>query len=241
MSSFYDIKKLLNAVRDAGITELDTARGYGGGYCEYVIGKYLSKERGAFKINTKVGFGKVRVRRLPIRLVLPAKFYLKKYIVKSKYIPNKTQQDAIPYVKIDKLNFEYMKNSIELSFKLLGTDYVNTLFIHELIPEELDIESLDFLLELKQQGRVGCLGVGTDARKIRLTNSLEGFDICQYQYSHYQEMKLRFPEYRHNCFGVLSSVKNPSTEIIKMALVKIGMYDKIVFNTSKIENLQMIV
>lgn len=241
MRSFNDIKRLLNAVRDLGISELDTARGYGGGYCEYVIGKYLIKERGAFKINTKFGFGKVHLRRLPLRLILPAKFYLKKYIVKSMHNPNEIHQDHIPVIKTDKLDFEYMKNSIELSFKLLGTDYVNTLFLHELIPEELDNQSLDFLFELKRQGRVGCLGVGADARKIKLTNSLEGFDICQYQYSHYEEMKLLFPKYRHSCFGVLSSVKNPSAEMIKMASVKLGIFDKIVFNTSKLDNLQMIV
>jgi aryl-alcohol dehydrogenase-like predicted oxidoreductase len=237
MRSFYDIKKLLNAVRDTGINELDTARGYGGGYCEYVIGKYLSKERGAFKINTKVGFGSLRLRRLPIRLVLPAKFYFKKYIVKSKYIPTETPQDHVPVVKMEKLDFEYLKNSIELSFKLLGTDCVNTLLIHELIPEELDNQALDFLFEIKRQGRVGRLGIGADARKIRLTNSLEGFDICQYQYSHYQEMKLQFPQLLHNCFGVLSGVRNPSGNNVELALAALGDEDKIVFNTSKIHHL----
>ena len=237
MRSFYDIKKLLNAVRDAGINELDTARGYGGGYCEYVIGKYLSKERGAFKINTKVGFGKVRLRKLPIRLVLPAKFYFKKYIVKSKHIPTETPQDHVPVVKMEKLDFEYLKNSIELSFNLLGEDCVNSLLIHELIPEELDNQSLDFLFEIKRQGRVGRLGIGADARKVRLTNSLEGFDICQYQYSHYQEMKLQFPQLSHNCFGVLSGVQNPSGSIVNLALSALGNEDKIVFNTSKIHHL----
>jgi aryl-alcohol dehydrogenase-like predicted oxidoreductase len=237
MRSFYDIKKLLNAVRDAGINELDTARGYGGGYCEYVIGKYLSKECGAFKINTKVGFGKVRLRKLPIRLVLPAKFFLKKYIVKSKYSKNESQLDHVPIVKIERLDFEYMKNSIELSFKLLGTDYLNALFIHELIPEELDNQSLDFLFEIKRQGRVGRLGIGADARKVRLTNTLEGFDICQYQYSHYQEMKLQFPQLSHNCFGVLSGVRNPSGNNVDLALSALGHEDKIVFNTSKIHHL----
>ncbi len=224
-------------MRDNGIVEIDTARGYGGGYCEYVLGKYLEKEKGAFKINTKVGFGQVDFKKLPIKLVLPVKYYLKKYTSKPSGLINVSQDDFQPIIEKNKLNLEYLKKSIELSFKLLGTEHFNTLFIHELIPDELDGESLEFLISLKSQGRVDFLGIGADARKIQLTNNTRGFDICQYQYSFQNKMKLQFPQMAHNCFGVLSGIPNPTLATVKLAVENLAEGDKIVFNTSQIKHI----
>jgi aryl-alcohol dehydrogenase-like predicted oxidoreductase len=119
----------------------------------------------------------------------------------------------------------------------LGTEHFNTLFIHELIPDELDGESLEFLIGLKSQGKVDFLGIGADARKIQLTNNTRGFDICQYQYSCQYKMKLQFPQMAHNYFGVLSGIPNPTSATVKLAVEKLAEGDKIIFNTSQIKHI----
>ena len=50
-----DAARLLNAVVDAGVTLLDTARSYG--LSEERIGRHLAHRRGDFTLSTKVGYG----------------------------------------------------------------------------------------------------------------------------------------------------------------------------------------
>ncbi|MEL7360583.1 MAG: aldo/keto reductase [Bacteroidota bacterium] len=50
-----DVERLLNTVLDAGVTLIDTARGYG--LSEERIGRFLSHRRDAFVLSTKIGYG----------------------------------------------------------------------------------------------------------------------------------------------------------------------------------------
>lgn len=49
-----EVQKLLNEILDAGVTLIDTARGYG--KSEELIGKYLSHRRDEFVLSTKCGY-----------------------------------------------------------------------------------------------------------------------------------------------------------------------------------------
>jgi aryl-alcohol dehydrogenase-like predicted oxidoreductase len=239
MRSYSEIKNLLNHVRDNGIDVLDTARMYGGGYCELLLGKYLRKNKGSFNINTKVGLGSIAVRSVPIKIALPIKYYLKKYI--NKIGSNKKEKDLLTVNEFtlnrNKFDLNYIQRSFEVSYKLLGIEQIHTLLLHECLPKELTDESLDFLFKLREQGRVQYLGIGADARKIKHSEYLGDFDVCQYQFAYYDELKSQYSDLRHNCFGVLSGNSTPRQELLKSAVEKIQQDDKIIFNTSKVDRI----
>lgn len=139
---------LLETALDRGISHFDTARMYGGGAAEGVLGDLAKRRRAEMTIVTKAGItprsraaralGKV-AGRLP-GLRDPGRFRF------GQFSPAQIRQ------------------SIETSLRELQTDRVDALLLHEAAPEDITDDLKRTLADLKQSGAVGALGVATAAK-----------------------------------------------------------------------------
>jgi aryl-alcohol dehydrogenase-like predicted oxidoreductase len=149
---------LLETARDCGVTWFDTARMYGAGQVEEVLGQMITKGRDKIILVTKAG-------------ILPQSraFHMRAMGLAAR-LTRKVLPALQPYVRVPKA--AQLKNrafgeaefrlSVETSLRTLKTDYIDILLLHECFPD--DVESpgvLDFLLELKREGKIRAFGLGT--------------------------------------------------------------------------------
>ena len=129
--------KAIHAALDHGITLLDTAPSYGWGQSEKVIGRAIKDRREKVVVATKVGVW-WRDKR-------------------GSYNGVKDGKENYISLRPDTIRIE-----VENSLKNLGTDYIDLLQCHKpaMPPEETPIaETMDCLMELKQQGKIRAIGV----------------------------------------------------------------------------------
>jgi aryl-alcohol dehydrogenase-like predicted oxidoreductase len=147
--------RLLAVAYDSGITHFDTARMYGDGIAERALGAWLKgRPRDAVTVATKCGI-------LPNRLAehFPPWVYLRR--VARRLIPTAgSEQPQRSYTP------EAVRRSVEQSLRMLGTDYLDILFIHDPRREELRaLQSLSGVLEnLKKSGKIRYVGIAGDSR-----------------------------------------------------------------------------
>lgn len=147
--------RLLSVAYDKGITHFDTARMYGDGIAERALGGWLQgRSRHAVTIATKCGI-------LPNRLAerFPAWAYLrraKRLLPTACHRESQAPRSYTPNIVLQ---------SVEQSLRLLRTDYIDILFIHDPRPEDLSaLHDLSRVLtELKQSGKVRWTGIAGDA------------------------------------------------------------------------------
>ena len=141
-------RRLLDAAWDAGIRHFDTARLYGQGRTEALLGEFLREHPDA-TVTTK--FGMVPPS-LPERVIEAA-------------------QRRIPGLPGPIRNFQRnskamfnaasARASLEHSLRELGREQVELFLLHEAMPAELVHDDLlEFLLEQRQAGRIGDFGIG---------------------------------------------------------------------------------
>ena len=150
--------RLVHVAYDAGIRHFDVAPPYGMGSAEGVLGQGLEKRRHNVTIATKVGLARpqhaetvmlVRNLAAPVRRLAPQ---IARRIGASTYQGMR---------KRPKLTAAFIENSLAESLRLLRTDYVDLLLLHEATPEDLTEDVLKALERLRTQGIVRCLGTGT--------------------------------------------------------------------------------
>jgi aryl-alcohol dehydrogenase-like predicted oxidoreductase len=127
---------------------------------------------------------------------------------------------------------ELVQRSVEQSLQLLGTDYLDILFIHDPRPEDLPLlpKLVNVLASLKQAGKVRCVGVAGDARVcINAQNEVPGvFDVLQVKDSigHFEAdlltaaglpLQVTFGYLRH-ALNAERNVTNGPAEIVRQAL-----------------------
>ena len=154
-----DSLRLLGTALDGGITHFDTARSYGFGEAESVLGEFSRNRREQVTITTKVGIlpparspwlpmAKTAARTL-INMVPSARRYVRHGA--GKLLPTQRFDTAA------------MAKSLETSLLALKTGYVDFLLLHE---PRLDVlrsdEPLAFLQRVREQGKVRFTGVATD-------------------------------------------------------------------------------
>ena len=134
-----DEKEALNAIKvslDEGITLIDTAPAYGKGKSEEIVGKAIKGRRDDLVIATKCGIIWHDNSKGTFFLTYNDGSQFNRYLGK----------DSIIY-------------ETEQSLKRLGTDYIDIMQTHWQ-DETIDIEeTMEALLELKQQGKIRAIGV----------------------------------------------------------------------------------
>ena len=208
MKSYTDVKDLLNTAYQEGIRHFDTAVLYGKGYSELIYGHFLKDKRQDVTITTKFGLGNPSINQLiPIQVLLPLNYYfstLKKARTKTTLPLTDEPHQPVAYRQIDKALVE---QSFKNSLKRLKTEYIDYYLLHEGLPHFLTDEALSFLLNLKKQGRVGAIGIGTNVHDIKTLKSeaFKYWDVLQYEGNDAQmtlKIMQQFPDkthFHHSC------------------------------------------
>ena len=154
-----DSHRLLDTAWEAGITHFDTARSYGFGDAEMILGEFLGGRREQSTVTTKVGILPPR-RSLWLSSAKAAARALINAMPSARSYVRKGAAQLLPDPRFDAVA---MTRSLETSLRALGTSYVDFLLLHE---PRMDVlrssDPLAFLQRMREQGKVKFTGVATD-------------------------------------------------------------------------------
>jgi aryl-alcohol dehydrogenase-like predicted oxidoreductase len=173
---------------DHGITVFDTARSYGWGESEAVLGEFARGRRDRMVIITKFGIlppprNRLRQALKPIArglLNLAARLRSKKM---TEAIRGQIRQRVSSYVEHGRFDVETARKSLDTSLKNLHTDYVDVLFLHSARYEQIsDGKVIAFLEKLVQAGKVRAIGASTDPSNAdRIIDAFPSVKLVQFE------------------------------------------------------------
>ena len=149
--------RLVETARDSGVIYFDTARMYGAGRVEQVLGEMLARGRDKIILATKAG-------------ILPQS---RKFHMRAIGLATRILRSAVPavqpYVKVPAaaqprfgaFELSDFRTSVETSLRALKTDYIDILLLHECLPADVEHPGLlEYLHHLKQEGKIRAFGLG---------------------------------------------------------------------------------
>ena len=153
--------RTLHAALDNGVTHFDTARLYGSGHSERILGRFLADlgpRRQGVTVTTKLGLlpaGGLAKRR---RLVSFAKTVLGPF----PRLLARAKRRVAAGGQAGAFDVESARNSLETSLRTLGLDAVDVLLLHEATLADAASGPLQrFLEDQRRRGTVRALGLGT--------------------------------------------------------------------------------
>ena len=151
--------RLLEQAWDAGITHFDTARVYGLGEAERVLGRFLARRRDQATVTTKLGF--VPPRRSAA--LAAGRAAARRVIALAPRIGDRLLRGAGRLVQGGRFSAADAAASLDASLRELGTDHVDVLLLHECSPLDASREDLlEFLSRCLTDGRARAIGLATD-------------------------------------------------------------------------------
>jgi diketogulonate reductase-like aldo/keto reductase len=149
---------LVQAAFDSGIRYFDTARMYGNGEAEVVLGGVLPRVREQVIIASKAGI-------LPWSMLSWRIF--KHRAAKLARLGGPLVRAVVPAPPPSAARFgafarRELTRSVERSLRALRTDYLDILLLHECsVADAQSPQVLDFLLDLRARGRIRAFGIAT--------------------------------------------------------------------------------
>ncbi len=160
--------RALAAAYDRGITIFDTARSYGWGESEAVLGEFAGGRRDRIILITK--FGILPPRKRPWHFLKPlargllrlaSRFRLK---TMTAAVRGQIRQRLSSQVQYGQFNVDTARESLHASLKTLRTDFVDVLFLHGPHYDQIaDGKLIRYLEEVVLDGKVRWIGVSSDA------------------------------------------------------------------------------
>ena len=151
-----DSLRALEAAAAAGINFFDTARSYGYGESEGVLGEFLHGHRESAVICTKFGIQPVVSGGWKQRIKPLAQTAIKLFPGLRKHARRQVHKSADPVW----FTADLLKSSLETSLSELRTDYVDILLLHGARMETLEnAELFDALASLVADGKVRMAGI----------------------------------------------------------------------------------
>ncbi len=148
----------LAAAHDAGITLYDTARSYGYGESEVLLGEFLRGRRESAVISTKFGILPASTSRLK-RALMPVVRGLLKLTPSARRM---MQKQIAAQFSAGNFSVATLRESLEASLRALRTDYVDLLFLHEAPGSVMQQEDLFAALErVVAEGKVRRFGIAS--------------------------------------------------------------------------------
>jgi aryl-alcohol dehydrogenase-like predicted oxidoreductase len=170
--------RLVHAALDSGVTHFDTARVYGFGDTEMMLGAAL-RGRSDVSVFTKVGQGRARHSKCRSQIRASAR-----PIARLRSHMSSRQESApssLAFVRRTNFSPPHVRVSVETSLKLLQREVIDGLLLHEVTVSDITAELLDLLDELKREGKVVRFGVASERKSLAQFNpsSLPGNVIQQ--------------------------------------------------------------
>ncbi len=151
----------LTSAYDLGIRHFDTARSYGWGEAEGLVGRVLSRcPRDSYTLVTKCGLVPIRNSRLfsmtrqiarPIyRRLGVGQSVMKRAVSTASLQPSPTSDVAA------------LRASLDLSLRALRTDYVDTLLLHNFVPGQPLDDVVEWFRKEREAGRIRRYGFSVE-------------------------------------------------------------------------------
>lgn len=153
-----DSLRLLETAVDSGITYFDTARMYGFGEAESIVGDVLRGRRDRFIVASKAGI--IAENRSLRQRALNRSVALLHRLAPRSAAAVPTPRAAHP--QFGMFAVADIRSSLETSLRKLRTDYLDIFLLHEI--KEADTENpelLNFLEGLQREGKVRAFGLAT--------------------------------------------------------------------------------
>jgi aryl-alcohol dehydrogenase-like predicted oxidoreductase len=146
--------RAMNIAWDQGITLFDTARNYGFGGAEALLGEFLRGKRAQAIVATKFGINPQKQNALKRAAVSVVRAARKVPGARNLFGPSGDRE-----VTRGQFTVEGLRASLECSLRQLQTDYVDVLFLHEATADALQqqdlMNALDALVQAGKARRVG--------------------------------------------------------------------------------------
>jgi diketogulonate reductase-like aldo/keto reductase len=172
---------LLETAFDNGITHFDTARAYGSGDAEGVVGEFLAGKRDQVTLTTKLGtappagLARQKLLRSAVRRVMRLSPRLREVLGRQ----------GARMVQRHNFSPEEARTSLETSLRELRVDHIDVLLLHGGRPEDCTPELFAYLDEARREGKIGRIGVGSDAESAVaiLRDSAQFAEVVQFEHS----------------------------------------------------------
>jgi aryl-alcohol dehydrogenase-like predicted oxidoreductase len=156
--------ELLQDAFDSGIRHFDTASIYGQGDSERYIGEAFKHRRDEVCLATKAGQKLSPVQAVVARFKTPIRLLAKSRSVVRQTV-GRQRSRGVNYC----FDPAFIESSLSSSLRRLQTDRVDIFYLHSPPPEALRDGKLMSLMErLRQEGKIGAIGVSCDDLKIAL-------------------------------------------------------------------------
>lgn len=143
---------------DAGVNLFDTARSYGQGQAETVLGEFLRGQRDKAFISTKFGIRSEASAGWKTMLLPAARFAARHVPAIRRAVRRQPEHQVMPAP----LTPEHLHAGLEQSLRHLKTDYVDFFFLHDVPPPVAQRDDLFAAMQdLQQQGKVRWYGVSS--------------------------------------------------------------------------------
>ena len=157
--------RALAAAWGAGIRFFDTARSYGYGESEELLGEFLRGRRDQAVIATK--FGILAARQSGWKRA--AKTVARKILAAAPSARSVLQKGAATQIKQNQFTIPVLQRSIEESLRKLGTDHVDLLFLHAAPASVLEQDDLlEAMSKLVEAGKVKIAGLSAEPEVVEL-------------------------------------------------------------------------
>jgi aryl-alcohol dehydrogenase-like predicted oxidoreductase len=179
MGSRAEVFRLLEAVVAGGIWHFDTARSYGRGFSEKLLGEFFRAHGGAFAVTTKCGASYIKTNACPTFIALPLNRMIRRFRDIGNVAGGGRREGAVggresvvggrpssisdlPSAKAAQITRDVVERSVEESMRQLGRGKLDIFLLHEALPEQLAPGAWEYLEGAKRAGVIGKLGVGTN-------------------------------------------------------------------------------
>jgi D-threo-aldose 1-dehydrogenase len=155
--------RVLETAFDAGVRHFDTARYYGYGEGEGILGRFLKGRRPEVTITTKFGIEPPqRTTALGVGL------YVGRRVVRLlPFVRGFLQRGTKSFVKSGAFSVQQAQRSLETSLRELSTDHIDFYLLHDYtVSEQPPDELLAFLEDCIKAGKIQSFGIGTSFENV---------------------------------------------------------------------------
>lgn len=230
--------RLLDTAVACGIRHFDTARSYGQGFSERVLGEFLAGQADALQVTTKLGAAKDSLGLLPTRVALPMNALRRRRAASGAVSPMPAVVGPEPTRPIGRAEVE---QSIERSLRCLRRDWIDVFLLHESLPGQLDDAARELVAALRADGTIRKFGIGTVRGKIEAYYVEDPLcEVLQYDRppDASQSLLERFPRAMHIYHSVFRQPNLPDRAAVVRDALASNESGKIIFGTTRSDHIR---